>query len=124
MDERKNMHILKITCVMLNKKNLPDYSWVEAITTTMYITNRIPIIIIHGMTPKEKFAWKKLNVSNLKMFSCLAYVHVFNCRNPNLGLVTKARACKAAGQEGSPGITSHVPGSEGECEGMNLQTPK
>jgi hypothetical protein len=118
------MHIVKITCVMLNKKNLPDYSWVEAITTTMYITNRIPIITIHGMTPKEKFAWKKLNVSNLIMFSCLAYVYVFNCCNPNLGFVTKAKVCKGAGQEGSLGVTSHVPGSEGECEGMNPHTPK
>ncbi len=34
--------------------------------------------------------------------------------------MTKARACKGANQEGSPGVTSHVPGSVGECEGMNL----
>jgi hypothetical protein len=31
------------------------------------------------------------------------------CRNPNLGLVAKARAYKVMGQEGSPGITSHIP---------------
>jgi hypothetical protein len=41
--------------------------------------------------------------------------------NPSLGLVTNVRACKGAGQEGSPGVTSHVPGSVGECEGMNSQ---
>jgi hypothetical protein len=46
------------------------------------------------------------------------------CRNPNLGLVTKARACKGVGQEGSLGVTFHVLGSVGECEGMNLHTPK
>jgi hypothetical protein len=33
------------------------------------------------------------------------------CRNLSLGLVTKARACKGAGQEGSPGVTFHVPKS-------------
>ncbi len=38
------------------------------------------------------------------------------CRNPNLGLVTKARACKVAGQEQSPGVTSYAPGSVGKCE--------
>jgi hypothetical protein len=48
----------------------------------------------------------------------------YGCRNHSLGLVTKARACKGAGQEGRLGITSHVPGSEGECEGMNPNTPK
>jgi hypothetical protein len=46
------------------------------------------------------------------------------CRNPSLGLVTKARACKGAGQEGSPGVTFHAPRSVGECEGMNPHTPK
>jgi hypothetical protein len=33
------------------------------------------------------------------------------CRNPNLGLVTKARCGKVAGQEGNPGVTSYAPGS-------------
>ncbi len=47
-----------------------------------------------------------------------------NCRNPSLGLTTKARACKGAGQEGSLGITFHALGSVGKCEGMNLHTPK
>jgi hypothetical protein len=46
------------------------------------------------------------------------------CRNPNLGLTTKARACKSAGQEGSPGVTFHVLASAKECEGMNPHTPK
>jgi len=30
------------------------------------------------------------------------------CSNPSLGLATKARACKVAGQEGSPGVTENV----------------
>jgi hypothetical protein len=30
------------------------------------------------------------------------------CRNLNLGLATKARGCKVAGQEGDLGITSHA----------------
>ncbi len=39
-------------------------------------------------------------------------------------LVTKARACKGEGQEGSMGVTSHALGNGGECEGMNPHTPK
>jgi len=38
--------------------------------------------------------------------------------------VTKAKAYKGASQEGSPGVTFHVPESVGKCEGMNLHTPK
>ncbi len=46
------------------------------------------------------------------------------CRNPNLGLVTKARACKIVGQEGSLGVMPHALGSVGKCEGMNPHTSK
>jgi len=45
------------------------------------------------------------------------------CRNLNLGLTTKARACKGACQEGSPGVTFHAPWSVGECDGMSLTLP-
>ncbi len=46
------------------------------------------------------------------------------CRNPSLGLTTKARGCKGVGQEWSPGITFHAPKNVGKCEGMNPHTPK
>ncbi len=46
------------------------------------------------------------------------------CCNLSLGLATKARVCKSAGQEGSMGVTFHVPGSAKECEGMNFHILK
>jgi len=46
------------------------------------------------------------------------------CRNPSLGFATKARGCKVAGQERSPGVRPHVPGSARECEGIDPHTPK
>jgi hypothetical protein len=45
------------------------------------------------------------------------------CRNPSLGLTTKARAYKGMGQEGSPGITFHAPESVGECENEHSHPP-
>jgi hypothetical protein len=47
-----------------------------------------------------------------------------DCRNPSLGLTTKARGCKVAGQEGSLRVMPHAPKSVRECEGINLHTPK
>jgi hypothetical protein len=38
--------------------------------------NRTPTTAIHGMTPKEKFIGKKPDVSHLRVFGCIAYVHV------------------------------------------------
>ncbi len=46
------------------------------------------------------------------------------CRNLNLGLATKTKACKGVGQKGSSRITSHAPKSVGEYEGMNPHTFK
>jgi len=42
----------------------------------------------------------------------------------NQRLATKARACKGVSQKRSSGLTFHVPRSVGECEGMNLHSPK
>jgi hypothetical protein len=57
---------------MLNEKNLPNYFWVEAITTVVYIMNRTPTTVVHGMTLEEKFTGKKPDVSHLIMFGCIA----------------------------------------------------
>jgi hypothetical protein len=37
--------------------------------------------------------------------------HNFGCFNPSLGLATKVKGCKVAGQERDLGVTSHVPES-------------
>jgi len=46
------------------------------------------------------------------------------CHNPSLGLATKKRVYKVAGQEGSPTVMPHAPESVEKCEGMNPHTPK
>jgi hypothetical protein len=61
---------------MLNEKNLPNYFWAQAVVITVYIMNRTPTTTVHGMTPKEKFTPKKPDVSHLRVFSCITYVHV------------------------------------------------
>jgi hypothetical protein len=70
------MHIVEITRAMLNEKNLPNYFWAEVVATRVYIMNQTPIAVVHGMTPEEKFTCKKPDVSHLRVFGCIAYVHV------------------------------------------------
>jgi hypothetical protein len=71
--ERKNKHIVEIARAMLNEKNLPNYFWAEAITTTMYIMNRTPTATVHDMTPEEKFTGKKKMFHTLE---CLVALHM------------------------------------------------
>jgi hypothetical protein len=76
---------------MLNEKNLPKYSWVEAVATTVYIMNRTPTVAIHGMTHKEKFIGNKPDVSHFRVFGCIAYVHDLNEKRSKLD--PKAENC-------------------------------
>jgi hypothetical protein len=46
------------------------------------------------------------------------------CHNLSLGLATKAKVCKSAGQEGSSGSTSYTPENARKCEKMSPHTPK
>ena len=39
---------------------------------------------VHGMMPGEKCTCKKLDISHLKVFSCIAYVHVPDERRTKL----------------------------------------
>jgi hypothetical protein len=53
--------------------------------------NQTPTTIVHGMTPEEKFTGKKPNVSHLRVFGCIAYVHVLDEKRSKLN--PKAEKC-------------------------------
>ena len=58
------------------EKNMPHHFWAEAVNTALYIMNRTPTTVVHDVTPKEKHTNTKPNFSHLKVFGCIAYVHV------------------------------------------------
>ena len=50
-----------------------------------------PKIVVHSMTPKENYIGRKSNLSHLKVFGCIAYVHIpYELRNK---LNPKAEKC-------------------------------
>jgi hypothetical protein len=55
------------------------------------------------------------NMPNHHLVNCV--LEIVKCRNPSLGLATKAKGYKVAGQEGDPGVTSHAPGSAKSVKG-------
>ena len=38
--------------------------------------NRAPTAAVHDVTPEEKFTGNKPDLSHMKVFGCIAYVHV------------------------------------------------
>ena len=76
---------------LFNEKNVPNYYSIEVIATAVYIMNRTSNTIMHGVTSEEKFIGRKLNLAHLKVFGCIAYVHIPDDKSSKLDL--KAEKC-------------------------------
>ena len=62
---------------MLSHARLSNVFWAEAISTACYIANRIQTSAVKdGKTPFERWYERKPNLSHLKVFGCMAFVHV------------------------------------------------
>ena len=69
---------------ILQAKRLPEEFWVEAIAYATYLINRTSTKNVNNMTPKEAYSGLKPGVGHLKIFGCIAYVHVPNQRRGKL----------------------------------------
>ena len=61
---------------MMSHAKVPKEFWAEAINTAVYLRNRSPTTAIKGITPFQALFGKRPDVSNLKVFGCLAYAHI------------------------------------------------
>jgi hypothetical protein len=85
------MHIAEVARALMANKSMLHHYWAEAVAIAVYIMNRTPTAAMHGMTPKEKYSGRKLDLSHLKVFGCIAYVHVPDELRTKLDL--KAEKC-------------------------------
>jgi hypothetical protein len=56
---------------MMKVKKMPAEFWSEAVTTAMFILNRMPTKAVKGKTPFEVWRGRKPNVSFIRMFGCI-----------------------------------------------------
>ena len=61
---------------MLAHAKLSKRFWVEALMTTVYVINRSPSKPLDRDIPQRVWTGKDMSYRNLKVFSCLAYMHV------------------------------------------------
>ena len=61
---------------MLNEKSMPNCFWVDGVATAIYLINRCPTARIYSKTPEEVWSGKKPDLSSLKIFGCICYVHI------------------------------------------------
>jgi transposase InsO family protein len=74
--ERCNRTIVERARSMVVGCNLPGYLWPEVINTTNYLVNRNSTTANKGVTPEERYSSRKPDVSFLRVFGYLAYLHV------------------------------------------------
>ena len=60
------------------------YLWAEAARTTMYVHKRTPHWVLDNKTLEEAFSWEKPEVSRLRIFGCLVYIHIPNEKKTKL----------------------------------------
>ncbi|MCO5600885.1 hypothetical protein L7F22_055002 [Adiantum nelumboides] len=56
--------------------NLPKLYWAEAINISVHLMNMSPTEALTRLIPEEAYSGIKPNVSTLKVFGCVAYMHI------------------------------------------------
>ncbi|GKV50107.1 hypothetical protein SLEP1_g56822 [Rubroshorea leprosula] len=74
--DQKNRTLLNMVRSMLKSKNMPKEFWAEAVACAVYLSNLSPSKSVQGMTPQEAWSSKKPNVSHLRVFGSIAFIHV------------------------------------------------
>lgn len=78
--ERKNRHLLEVVRALLIESHMPLSYWGEALTSAVYLINRVPSSTIAFQTPLQALAEAVIApaVPNLTphVFGCVAYVHL------------------------------------------------
>ena len=70
---------------------LPKTFWADAINTAAFLINRGPSVPLGFKIPEEFWSGKKVNLSYLKVFGCLAYVHIDDAARSKLD--SKSKKC-------------------------------
>ena len=87
--ERRNHTLMERARNMSSDCNLPIYLWTKAISHAQYLVNRSPTRANSGLTPEAKYSGMTPDISNLKIFSCLAYILVPNATRRKLDSKTQ-----------------------------------
>ena len=68
--ERKNRHLLDTTRSLLLELSVPSKFWVEALSTTVYLINRLPSQVLKFDSPFYHLHHKSPNYHDLYTFGC------------------------------------------------------
>ena len=74
--ERRNCTLMERARSIAAESNLPTYLRSEVVSMANFLINRSPTRSNFGVPPETTFTGKPLHLSKLKIFGCIAYIHV------------------------------------------------
>ncbi|KAH7524952.1 hypothetical protein FEM48_Zijuj06G0173800 [Ziziphus jujuba var. spinosa] len=74
--ERKNRHLLDVTRTLLLDASVPSHFWVEALSTSVHLINRLPSPVLDNETPYFRLHGNNPDYNHLRVFGCLCYAHL------------------------------------------------
>ena len=96
--ERMNRTLNERARSMRIHAGLPKMFWAEAVNTAAYLINHGPSIPLDGKIPKEVWSGKEVNLSHLRVFGCISYVHIDSAERSKLD--AKSNKCVFVGYGG------------------------
>ena len=93
--ERMNRTMNERARSMRIHAGLPKMFWAEAVNTAAYLINRGPSIPLDGKIPEEVWSGKEVNLSHLRVFGCISYVHIDSAERSKLD--AKSNKCVFVG---------------------------
>ncbi|KAL5755348.1 hypothetical protein ACOSP7_023568 [Xanthoceras sorbifolium] len=96
--ERMNRTLNERARSMRLHAGLPKMLWAEAVNTAAYLINRGPSVPLDGGIPEEVWSGKEVNISHLRVFGCISYVHIDSVERSKLD--TKSNKCVFVGYGG------------------------
>ena len=96
--ERMNRTLNERARSMRTHAGLPKMLWAKAVNTATYLINRGPSIPLDGKIPEEVWSGKEVNLSHLRVFGCISYVHIDSSERSKLD--AKSNKCVFVGYGG------------------------
>lgn len=83
--ERKNRHLLDVTRTLLLQASVPSSFWVEALSTAVYLINRLPSQVLDFESPFFCLYNIPPSYYDLHIFGCVCFVHLPPLERHKLG---------------------------------------
>ena len=74
--ERKNRHLLDVVRTLLLQSFVPPKLWVEALSTTVYLINRLSSSVLNFETPYFRLYHQHPRYLDMHTFGCVCFVHL------------------------------------------------